>query len=96
MRYAHRAPKSLTSARKVCHYCCRLTGAIYNIGYWLKQEYNTFGPGIWGLCKASQCTSIMLEGLVAEICWYVFKFFFYLQNFHKNATENSTGRKIDV
>lgn len=40
-RYTHGAPNSLTSARKVRRYCCRLSGAIYNIGYWLKQEYST-------------------------------------------------------
>lgn len=68
-RYTHRAPNSLTSARKLCHHCCRLSGAIYNMGYWLKQEYSTLEPGIWELCKGSQHTSIILEGVAAKICW---------------------------
>lgn len=52
MRYTHGASNSLTSAREVFHDCCRLWGALYTTGYWLKQEYNTIGPGIWELCKA--------------------------------------------
>lgn len=96
-RYTHGAPKSLTSAWKVCHNCCRLSGAIYNIGYWLKQEYSTTGPGIWESCEASLRTFIMLEGLDAKICWQVFfSFLFLIIKIDKNATENSTGRKIDV
>lgn len=111
-RYTNGALNCLTSARKECHHCCRLSGAIYNIGCWLKQEYSTLGPGIWESCKASLCTS-MLEGLDVKICWQVFYWFLMMIMMmmiimivimiimiiiiiHKNATEVQAERQIGV